>query len=210
MYDNEDEFRYSREQADPPESNLWSHAMVPYDSESTHDAASALWTPHAYQCNTSDPELEHEPNTEPEMQLFYPPVQPLSPLPPPVAHTYAHPEHTETHALLIPYGAQDTEESEDGRGWYMRCVDIGVHAQRGVNAVIPVAVVCLILGVWMHSDTIVLFGGGLCFIAVLMCIPHSTIVLIVFFLVYLWTSFGSKAYYIIRHTAIVNSTIMHG
>mgnify|MGYP007083792015 CR=1 FL=1 len=113
----------------------------------------------------------------------------------------------ETHGLLAePMAGYFSEQSEGGRGWYLTCPSIGVDVGSVSRCLIPCAVLCLLLGVWIQSDRWVLLGCGLCLLATAFCVPLSSVFLGLAVIVFIWTSFGRKAYDIIRFSVNVNNT----
>lgn len=77
---------------------------------------------------------------------------------------------------------------------------------RCMHCIVPIALGILVLGTWLQSGVLILVSGGLCFLSAALCLPFSTIAVILFVCTYIWIGFGSKAYYIITHVTATNSS----
>lgn len=125
-----------------------------------------------------------------------------------------HAEYT-AHASPVLYPQRETQRllagpmracNEQPEEWYLTCPSIGIDFGSFSRALLPIAVLCLLLGVWTDSVGLVLFGCVLCLLATVLCVPLSSIFLVIAVIVFIWTSFGRKAYDIVRYSAVLNST----
>lgn len=124
-------------------------------------------------------------------------------------------DHTQTNACMWSVAPVCGPPASDARGvytpvstttplYYMKCPNSSPGLY--IKSIVPIALGMLVLGTWMENSVLILVSGGLCFLSAVLCLPFSTIAVILFVVAYIWIGFGSKAYYIITHVAANNSS----
>ena len=78
-----------------------------------------------------------------------------------------------------------------------------------LHAVVPIALMLLVLGLYLDSIAVVLCAALLVGLGVAGCMPCSTPALFLVVVAYMWLQIGEKAYFIVMHSNFVSNQTSH-
>jgi len=82
-------------------------------------------------------------------------------------------------------------------------------AAPGLSAISLVAAACLVAGVVAGSRPVLLFALLLAFVAAVLCLPGSSVLLVASVVGYAWLFFGRRAYDTVVHAGVFSNATLH-